>query len=107
MTGPVLTVGNGVIREMARLAALEIPGVMRVARTGPLWRNQLGGSAGSGVRVRVRDGEVHLKVWIVARPAQPLIAVADDVRVAVGAAVVRLLGLQLGSVRVVVDGVGS
>lgn len=104
MTGPVLTVGDGVIREMARLAALEIPGVLRVARTGPVWRNQL---AGSGVRVRVRDGEVHLKVWIVARPAQPVAAIADQARVAIAAAVVRLLGLKLGSVRVIVDGVGG
>lgn len=104
MNAATLTVGNGVIREMARLAALEIPGVLRVARTGPVWRDRLGGSP---VRVRIRDGEVHVKVWIVARPAQPLAEVGRQVRVAVGAAVVRLLGLDLGSVRVIVDGVGG
>ncbi len=104
MSGPTLTVGNEVIREMARLAALEIPGVLRVARTGPIWRSWFGGSP---VRVRVREGRVHVKVWIVARPGQPLAAIAQQVRVAVGAAVVRLLGLELGSVGVVVDGVGG
>ncbi len=104
MTGPSLTVGNDVIREMARLAALEIPGVLRVARTGPVWRNWLGGTA---VRVRIRDGHVHLKLWIVARPGQPLADIVEQVRVAVAASVVRLLGLQLGSVNVIVDGVGG
>ena len=34
-----LTVGPGVIRETVRLAALEVPGVVRVGRGGPAWRN--------------------------------------------------------------------
>lgn len=104
MSGPILAVGDRVVCEMARLAALEIPGVLRVARTGPVWRNHIGGAP---VRVRVRNGEVDLRIWIVARPAQPLAAVAEQVRVAVTAAVVRVLGMRLGSVRVIVDGVGG
>jgi hypothetical protein len=34
-SGPALSVGRGVIREVARLAALEVPEVLRVARAGP------------------------------------------------------------------------
>jgi hypothetical protein len=43
----------------------------------------------------------------VARPGQPLGALAADVRGAVAAAIVRLLGLELGEVTVRVDGVGG
>jgi uncharacterized alkaline shock family protein YloU len=99
-----LSVGSGVIRETVRLAALEVPGVLKVGRAGPRWRHLLGGSP---VRVRVRDGQVDVTVWLVARPRQRLVPLTGQVRDAVGAAVVRLLGLELGGVTVLVDGVGD
>ncbi len=99
-----LTVGPGVVRETVRLAALEVPGVLRVGRGGPRWRDALGGSP---IRIRIRDGQVSVTICLVARPRQALVPLADQVRHAVGGAVVRLLGLELGSVTVVVDGVGA
>jgi hypothetical protein len=44
MSGPVLSVGRSVVTEMARMAALEVPGVVRVGRHGPAWRAWLEGS---------------------------------------------------------------
>jgi len=99
-----LSVGPGVIRDTVRLAALEVPGVVRVGRGGPRWRGVL---AGSPVRIRVRDGRVHVTLWLIARPRQQLVPLSEQVRAAVGAAVVRLLGLELGGVTVLVDGVGA
>jgi len=99
-----LTVGPGVIRETVRLAALEVPGVLRVGRGGPRWRDALGGSP---VRVRVEDGRVHVTLWLVARPRQRLGPLSVQVRDAVAAAVERLLGMELGGVTVLVDGVGA
>ncbi len=99
-----LSVGPSVIGETVRLAALEVPGVVRVGRGGPRWRSAI---AGSPVRIRVRDGRVHVTLWLVARPRQQLVPLTEQVRDAVGAAVVRLLGLELGSVTVLVDGVGA
>ncbi len=104
MSGPELSVGRGVIAEMVSLAALEIPGVARVARGGPAWRAAL---AGPPVVTRLSDHGVRVRVWIVARPGQQLVTLAEDVRTAVGAAVERLLGLHLESVTVTVDGVGG
>ena len=104
MSGHELTIGRGVIAEMVRLAALGIPGVARVSRGGPAWRAAL---AGPSVATTRSEGRVRVRVWIVARPGQQLTTLADDVRVAVGAAVVRLLGLELDSVTVTVDGVGG
>jgi uncharacterized alkaline shock family protein YloU len=104
MSGPELTVGRGVIAEMVRLAAFEIPGVARVSRGGPAWRAAL---AGRPVVTRLSGDGVRVRVWIVARPGQQLVTLAEDVRIAVGAAVERLLGLRLESVTVTVDGVGA
>jgi len=100
---PALSVGPGVIRETVRLAALEVPGVLRVGRGGPRWRDAIGGSP---VRVRIRDGRVHVTIRLVARPRQRLVPLTAQVRDAVGGAVIRLLGLELGGVTVLVDGVG-
>ncbi len=106
MTAPPapLTVGRGVIAEVARLAALEVPDVLRVGRSGPPWRVLL---AGSPVAVRSRRGEVSVRLWVIARPGADLVEATAAVRRAVGTAIDRLLGLRVGSVTVVVDGVGG
>ena len=75
---------------MVRVAALEVPGVLKVSRGGPLAR-----LAGSPVRASVGDGRVSVRVWIVARPGHPLGPLAAQVRQVVGATVVRLLGLTV------------
>lgn len=104
-TTPIeLTVGRGVIVDVVRQAALEIPEVLRVSRRGPRWRAALAGSA-LGVRVRPEGVEIELR--IVARPGSDLVATGRRVRDAVGLAVQRLLGLEVRSVTVLIDGVGS
>lgn len=102
MTSPILTVEKGVITEMVRLAAFEVPGVARVGRGGARWRALLG----PAVRARLHRDKVEVRLWIVARPGQPLVPLARQVRSAVAATVERLLGLELGGVTVLVDGVG-
>lgn len=104
MSGPALAVSRPVIRDVVRLGAMEVPGVLRVGWAGPRWRRLV---AGRPVVVRVRDGVVETRVVIVARPAQPLATLAADVRTAVAAAIERLLGLEVGTVTVRVDGVGD
>ncbi|MBI3751051.1 MAG: Asp23/Gls24 family envelope stress response protein [Chloroflexi bacterium] len=102
--GPVLSVGRGVIAEVARLAALEVPEVLRVGRAAPPWRVAL---AGSPVRIRVRADEVSVRIWLVARPGADLVTATAAVQHAVGTAIERLLGLRVAGVTVLVDGVGA
>ena len=104
MTSPGLTVGHGVIAELVRLAAFEVPGVVKVGRGGPIWRRLLGGPA---VSVRLRDERVVVRLWIVARPGQSLAVLTAHIRATVAATVERVLGLELGGVTVLVDGVGG
>ena len=99
-----LTVGRTVIAEVVRQTALEIPDVLKVARRGPPWRAAL---AGPAVTVRVRPEGVELELRVIARPGADLVAAGRNVRNAVGLAVERLLGLQVRSVTVLVDGVGG
>jgi uncharacterized alkaline shock family protein YloU len=99
-----LSVGRGVIVEVARLAALEVPDVLQVARRGPRWRAAL---AGPPIMVRVRGDAVVVRLRIIARPGADLAVTGRRVRESVGRAVERLLGLQVQEVSVLVDGVGS
>ena len=104
MSGPELTVGRGVIAELVRLAAIEVPGVARVGRGGPPWRRLVGGRA---VSVRIRDDRVLVRLWVVARPGHALAPLTAQIRATVAATVERVLGLELGAVTVLVDGVGG
>jgi uncharacterized alkaline shock family protein YloU len=99
-----LSVGRGVIVEVARLAALEVPDVLRVARRGPPWRAAL---AGPPIMVRVRRDGVVVRLRIIARPGADLAITGRRVREAVGRAVERLLGLEVQEVSVLIDGVGA
>jgi uncharacterized alkaline shock family protein YloU len=101
---PLLSVGRGVIAEVARLAALEVPEILRIGRAGPAWRVAL---AGSPIRVRVHGDEVAVRLWLVARPGADLVAASVAVRHAVGTAIEHLLGLRVAGVTVLVDGVGA
>lgn len=98
-----LSVGRSVIVEVARLAALEVPDVLRVARRGPPWRAAL---AGPPIVVRVRTEGVVVRLRIIARPGADLAATGRRVRESVGRAVERMLGLHVQEVSVLIDGVG-
>ena len=104
MTRQALAVSRPVIRDLVRLAAMEVPGVLRVGWTGSPLRRLF---AGRPVVVRVRHGVVEARVVVIARPGQPLASLASDVRAAVARAIERLLGMELGEVTVRIDGVGG
>ncbi len=104
MSDVPLTVSHGVIAEMVRQAALEVPGVLRVGRGVPGWQAWL---AGSPVRARLKAGRVEVRVWLVTRPGQALPPIVSQVRQAIAATIERLLGLQPGAITIVVDGVGA
>ena len=98
-----LSVGRSVIVEVARLAALEVPEVLRVARRGPRWRAAL---AGPPIAVHVGPDGVTVRLRIIGRPGADLAATGRLVRESVGRAVERMLGLRVLEVSVLIDGVG-
>ena len=94
MSGPVLTVGKGVIAELVKTAAFEVPGVARVGHGGPSWRAII---AGPAVRVRVVDDRVLVRLRIVARPGRALGPLTAQVRTAVAATSNARAALSLAS----------
>ncbi len=103
VSGPRLEVSASVVEATVRLAALEVPGVCRVGRGGPVWARWL---AAPAISIDRRDGSVGVSVAIVARPAQPLVQLTRAVRTSIAAAVERTLELEAGPISVIVDGIG-
>jgi uncharacterized alkaline shock family protein YloU len=99
-----LTVARAVVDELIRLAAMEVPGVVRVDRAG---RGPLAALFGRSVVRRIDGRRVDVRLSIVARPGHPLVPLTRQVRAAVAAAIERLVGLEAGDIVVVVDGVGA
>jgi uncharacterized alkaline shock family protein YloU len=99
-----LAVSRSVICDLVGLAALEVPGVLRVGWAGPPWRHLF---SGRPIAVRVRHGVVDVRVVVIARPGHALGPLAADVGSAVSGAVERLLSLELGQVTVRIDGIGG
>lgn len=99
-----LTVARAVVDELIRLAAMEVPGVVRVELSGPV---VLAAILGRSVVRRIDGRRVDVRLTIVARPGHPLVPLTRQVRAAVAAAIERLVGLEAGDIVVVVDGVGA
>jgi uncharacterized alkaline shock family protein YloU len=104
VTAPDLVVTRAVVVDMVRLAAEEVPGVLRVGHGGPGWRGLF---RPAPVSVRMDGAAATVRITIVARPGHPLPATCAGVRAAVASACERLLGLDPASVSVLVDGVGA
>jgi uncharacterized alkaline shock family protein YloU len=103
--GPAdLTVATSVVDELIRLAAMEVAGVVRVDRARPAWWSFLAGRSGV---CRIVERRVDVRLSIVARPGRPLVPLTREVRLAVAAAIERLVGLEVGRIVVIVDGVGA
>ncbi len=99
-----LSVDRHVVDELIRLAALEVPGVVRVDPPGPRWLPILGRRS---VVSRIDGRRVDARLSVVARPGHELVPLTRQVRSAVAAAIERLVGLEVGEIVVIVDGVGG
>jgi uncharacterized alkaline shock family protein YloU len=99
-----LTVRHRVIRSVAASAAVTVPGVLRVGRAGP---RPLAWLVGRPVAAWIDGGRVHVRLWLIVRPGVSMPSLSRRVRGAVSQAVERQLGLELGEVTILVDGVGG
>lgn len=99
-----LTIRRRAIGALARSAAERQPGIVRVGRGGPqLWALL----AGPAVTARLRDGRVHVRLFVVVQAGEPLAQLVGRVRHAVAGTIERQLGLELAEVTILVDGIAA
>ena len=99
-----------VIAKIAGIAAREVPGVFALgggaARMVGAIRDAMGNTdLSQGVKVEVGETQVAADVTIVVEYPLPLQAVAEQVRVAVAAAITDLIGMEVAEINVTVTDV--
>jgi len=108
-TGTTVIV-DPVIAKIAGIAAREVPGVFALgggaARALGAIRDAIGNTdLAQGIRVEVGETQVAVDITIVVEYPLPLHVVAGQVRTAVAAAIVQLVGMEVAEINVTVSDV--
>lgn len=92
-----ITVEPEVLETIARLTAMEVPGVVRIAEKDV---DRFLGITGSSVVVLVRDGQVTVDLHIIAGPDISLLRLGQAVQYEVTRAIQKMIGMPVQAVNV-------
>ncbi len=96
-----ITVDPEVLETIARLTALAVPGVVRIA---PAPKSRfLGGK--EGVRIVLQDGSVLVDLYLVVEAGRNLLALGRQVQAEVTRAIQEMVGLDVEAVNVYIEDV--
>jgi uncharacterized alkaline shock family protein YloU len=92
-----VTVETEVLETIARLTALEVPGVVGIAERDVAW---LVSKTEKSVQVMVKNGKVYVDLHIVAGPDYSLLKLGKAVQHEVTRAIQQMIGMPVDSVNV-------
>jgi uncharacterized alkaline shock family protein YloU len=97
-----VTVQPGVLETIARLTALDVPGVLEIATRDV---ERLLGATGKAVDVQVREGQVLVDLHIIAGPDHSLLQLGRQVQRQVTRAIQQMIGMPVEAVNVHIEDV--
>jgi len=101
-----VTIAPGVLLTIARLATLEVPGVVRMGSTpGGVDRLLRRVPAANGVQIAVSENTVSAHLYIVAEATTNLRDVSTQIQKSVERSIRNLLGMKVESVNVHIEDV--
>jgi len=101
-----VTIAPGVLLTIARLATLEVPGVVRMGSTpGGVDRLLRRVPAANGVQIAVSENTVSAHLYIVAEATANLRDVSTQIQKSVERSIRNLLGMKVESVNVHIEDV--
>lgn len=98
-----ITIDSSVLRTIARLTTLAVPGVVRM--TPPMGFQRLLGLE-DGVRVLVQDGKVRADLHIVVESDRNLLALGRRIQAEVTRAIEDMVGMEVDLVNVHIEDIG-
>ena len=98
----LVTVETSVLETIARLAALEVPGVVGIAESE---MDRFLGIAGRSVNVEVRDDKVVADLHLIAGPDASLLQLGRKVQYEVTRAIQKMLGMPVEAVNIHIEDV--
>lgn len=99
-----ITVDPGVLETIARLTALAVPGVVRIAPAPQ--KSRLLGSK-EGVRITLQDGKVLVDLYIVVESGYNMLTLGRQVQAEVTRAIQEMVGLEVEAVNVYIEDVAT
>lgn len=100
-----VTIAPSVLLTIARLAALSVPGVCRMASRWAPWIRGATGAAGEGTRLLIEDNVVFAEVYIVVQGGVSMLDIGVAVQASVSRAIRDMVGMEVGEVNVHIDDV--
>lgn len=97
-----VTVETGVLETIARLAALEVSGVVEIAERDV---DRLLGVSGRSVVVQVREGRVTIELHVIAGPGHSLLQLGRTIQHEVTRAIQQMIGMPVEAVNVHIEDV--
>ncbi len=97
-----VTVEPSVLETIARLTALEVPGVVDIIERDV---DRLLGTTGRSVAVQVNEGKVVVDLHIIAGPDQSLLQLGRSVQHEVTRAIQQMIGMPVEAVNVHIEDV--
>ena len=102
----VVRVARQVLSTIVMNAALQIPGVVRLAHTRDQWSRLLGSEAPrQGVALTIKDNIVTADLYIVVATNVNIVDVGSAVQEEVAAAIEHMVGMQVREVNVYIQDV--
>lgn len=97
-----VTVETEVIETIARQAALEVPGVVRIVERDV---DRLLGLPGKSVAIAVHEGQVWVDLYLIAGPDISLLRLGRAVQYEVTRAIQQMIGMPVNTVNVHIEDV--
>jgi uncharacterized alkaline shock family protein YloU len=99
-------IARRVLRTVVEQAALAVPGVARMATMKSGWPRRLGRPLPQhGVGLAVREDVVAVDLYLIVAPGANMVEVGSGVQEAAGAAIERILGMDVGEINVYIQDV--
>ncbi len=97
------TVSPDVLTTIARLAALEVPGVSRLAPVSGGVNRLFKRGVNDGVRIEVKDNVAYADLHLILKPDINIREVSRNVQAQVARAIQEMVGMEVGEVNIHIE----
>jgi uncharacterized alkaline shock family protein YloU len=97
------TVSPDVLLTIARLSALSVPGVSRMARVPGGVNRLFKRGIGDGVRIEVKDNVVTANLYLILKPQVNIREVSRNVQHQVARALQEMVGMDIGGIEIHIE----
>ena len=97
------TIDTGVLVEIARLAALSIPGVTGLAQNPQAMNNLFSKGSANGIKVDVENNTVYIDLYLTLADDTNLFDTSKEVQKKVSRSIIEMVGMDVGKINIHIE----